>query len=237
VSLLYAQTHPEAIVSLTLRGISSFDVQEGINFNEAFQRTWHFHPELYEKLIMHLTEEERRDVAGSYAKRFLCGDHEVELAAMKAYGRWGGIMSKLLPKEDDSDVMMPEAEEKHMIAANRIECHYHAHSLWLKDMQYLEPEKLEKIKNIPCAIINGRYDLICPPIAAWRLHKELPKSKLFIIPDAGHSASVRFHPMLYLLSHIDCPYRSWVHKTSLSTFAMSLQRFPYDRGNSWNDFD
>lgn len=146
-------------------------------------------------------------------------------------------MSKLIPKEDDSDVTMTEAEEKHMIVAIRIECHYHAHHLWLKDMQYLEPEKLEKIKNIPCAIVNGRYDLICPPNAAWRLHKALPKSKLFIIPDAGHSASVRSFSMLYLFSHTDCQYRSRVRKTSLSKFAMSLQPFPYDRGDSWNDFD
>jgi proline iminopeptidase len=193
LSLLYAQTHPEAVVSLTLRGISFFEAQEKIDFNTAFQRTWHFHPQLYEKLIGHLTEEERKDVAGSYAKRFSCGDHAVELAAMKMYDRWAGVMSKLIPKEDDSDVTMTEAEEKHMIAVTRIECHYHAHNLWLKDMQYLEPEKLEKIKHIPCSIVNGRYDLLCPPIAAWKLHKALPKSKLFIIPDAGHSAAVRSH--------------------------------------------
>jgi proline iminopeptidase len=200
VSLLYAQTHPEAVVSLTLRGISFFEAQEKINFNEAFQRTWSFHPELYDELIEHLTEEERQDVSGSYVKRFSCGDHAVELAAMKVYDKCWGVMSKLIPKEDDSDIPMTEAEEKHMIAAIRIECHYHANNLWLKDMQYLEPEKLEKIKSIPCAIVNGRYDLICPPIAAWRLHKALPKSKLFIIPDAGHSGSVRFHSNVVLVS-------------------------------------
>ena len=79
------QTHPEAVVSLTLRGISFFEAQEEIDFNEAFQCTRRFHPELYEELIGHLTEEERKDVAGSYAKRFSCGDHAVELAAMKVY--------------------------------------------------------------------------------------------------------------------------------------------------------
>jgi proline iminopeptidase len=195
LSLLYAQTHPEAVVSLTLRGISS-KVEDEIDFNEAFQRTLCFHPELYEELIGHLTEEERKDVAGSYAKRFSCGDQAVELAAMKLYDRWGGVVSKLIPNEDDSDVTMTEAEEKRMIAINRISCHYQAHNLWLKDMQYLEPEQLEKVKNIPCAIVNGRYDLICPPIAAWKLHKALPKSKLFIIPDAGHSAAVRSRSLL-----------------------------------------
>jgi proline iminopeptidase len=213
VSLLYAQSYPEAVVSLTLRGIASrlSEAQEEIDFNEAIERTRLFHPELYDEIIGHLTEEERKDVAGSYAKRFSCGDHAVEVAAMKMMGKWGGKMSKLVPKEDDTDVTMTEAEEKHMIAVNRIESHYHAHNLWLKDMQYLEPEMLEKIKNIPCAIVNGRYDLICPPIAAWNLHKALPKSKLFIIADAGHSAAVRCRSMLYLLSFADCGYRSQVH--------------------------
>lgn len=138
-------------------------------------------------------------------------------------------MSKLIPKEDDSDAMMTEAEETHMVAAIRIECHYHAHNLWLKDMQYLELEKLEKIKNIPCGIVNKRYDLLCPSIAGWRPHKALPKSKLFIIPDAGHSGPVRSRSMLSLFSRADF-HMSRVHKTSLSTFAMSLQRFPCDRG-------
>lgn len=73
-------------MSLTLRGIS-FEAQEEIDFNAAFQRTWRFRPELYEEHIGHLTEEERKDVAGSYAKRLTCGDHAVELAAMKVYDR------------------------------------------------------------------------------------------------------------------------------------------------------
>lgn len=197
LALLYAQTHPEAVVSLILRGISFFEAQEKIDFNAAFQRTWCFRPELYDELVGPLTEEERRDVAGSYAQRFSCGDRAVELAAMKAYDRWAGAMSRLIPNEDDRDAAMTEAEEKRMVAAVRIEWHYHAHDLWLKDMRYLEPEKREKIRDIPCGIVNGRYDLICPPFAAWRLHQALPRSKLFIIPDAGHSASVRSRPMLY----------------------------------------
>jgi proline iminopeptidase len=124
----------------------------------------------------------------------------VELAAIKVYDRWAGGMSKLIPKE-----------EKHMIGAIRIEWHYHAHHLWLKELQYLEPEKLEKIKNTPCRIVDGRYDIICPTFAAWSLHKALPEIKLFIIPDAGHSAFVRSHSMLYLFLHTDYRYRNRVH--------------------------
>jgi proline iminopeptidase len=189
VALLYAQTHPGVVVSITLRGVSFFDAVEKIDFNAAFYRTALFRPEMYDELIGHLTEKEQKDIAGSYANRFSCGDSAVEVAAMKVHDRWCTVMGKLVPKENDGNDMT-EAEEKRMIASNRIEWHYHAHNLWLKETQYLEPGKLERIKDIPCAIVNGRYDLICPPIAAWKLHKALPKSRLFMIPDAGHSAYV-----------------------------------------------
>ncbi|KAJ5946691.1 proline iminopeptidase [Penicillium verhagenii] len=189
LSLIYAQTYPEAVVSLTLRGVSFFEAEEKIDFNAAFQRTKLFRPELYDKLVEPLNQEERENIAGSYAKRFSCGDHAIELAAMKIYDRWAGGSTKLVPNEDDSEFTMTEEEEKRMVASIRIEWHYHAHNLWLKELRYLEPEKLENIKDIPCYIVNGRYDLICPPIAAWRLHKLLPNSKIFIVPDAGHSAT------------------------------------------------
>lgn len=182
-------------MSLTVRGVAAVPAEGGkIDFNEAFRRTACFRPEVYEELLGGLSVEERGDVAGSYARRVEGGD----LAAMRVMGKWGGVVSKLIPPdhhEDEDEDEMTEAEEKRMVASMRVECHYHAHHLWLKDMRYLETEQLEKIKDIPCAIVNGRYDLICPPSAAWYLHKALPKSKIFIIDDAGHSAAVRFCPM------------------------------------------
>jgi proline iminopeptidase len=195
VSVLYTQAHPETVVSLTVRGVAPFQAEEKIDWNESFERTYTFYPEMYDELVGHLTEEERKDIAGSYAKRFSCGEPATELAAIRVISKWGGVVSRLVPKVDDSDAVMTEAEEKHMVASLQIDYHYRAHDLWLRDMQYGEPEQLEKIKNIPCAIVNGRYDLICPPYAAWWLHKALPKSKLFIIPDAGHSATVRSRSM------------------------------------------
>jgi len=188
LSVLYAQAHPETVVSLTVRGVAPYPV-EIFDWNESFERTSTFFPEMYDELVRDLTEEERKDIAGSYSKRFSCGDPATKLAAFRVMDKWGGVVSRLVPKEDDSDAVMTEAEEKHMVASLQIEYHYRAHDLWLRDMQYGEPEQLEKIKNIPFAIVNGRYDLLCPPYAAWWLHKALPKSKLFIIPDAGHSAT------------------------------------------------
>jgi len=229
VSLLYTQTHPEAVISLILRGVSFFEAKEKIDFNAAFERTALFYPEMYDELVGLLTEEERNDIAGSYAKRFSCGDRAVELAAMKVYDKWGTVVSKLVPKQDESDAPMSEEDEKSTIASNRVEWHYHAHDLWLKESRYLEHERLEGLKNIPCAIVNGRYDLICPPIAAWKLHKLLPKSRLYMIPDAGHSAYVGSRLMWYIDSHTNSNCRSRVRRISLSIFVMSLQRLQHSR--------
>lgn len=189
LSILYAQAHPETVVSLTVRGVAPYPL-EVFNWNETFDRTSAFHPEIHDELVGPLTEEERKDIEGSYAKRFSCGDPVIERAAFRVMRKWGGVVSRLVPPEEDaSDAVMTEAEEKRIVASLQIEYHYRAHDLWLRDMQYGEPEQLEKIKNIPFAIVNGRYDLFCPPSAAWWLHKALPKSKLFIISDAGHAAT------------------------------------------------
>ena len=191
LSILYAQTHPESVVSITLRGVF-FETKEELEFNTLLTGTWRFHPELYADFIGLLTEDEQKDVMGSYAKRMTCGDRAIELEAAIMYDRWATIMSKLVPKEERKKPTQTWEEEELLRASSRIECHYHAHKAWLRPMQFLEPEYIKKIVHIPCQIVNGRYDLLCPPIIAHMLHKALPNSKLFTIPDAGHSAFVRY---------------------------------------------
>lgn len=77
----------------------------------------------------------------------------------------------------------------------RMEIHYETNGGFMEEGQLLKPENIEKIKHIPCSIVQGRYDIVCPPKTAWDFHKALPESKLYIIPDAGHSAKVR--PLQY----------------------------------------
>ena len=67
----------------------------------------------------------------------------------------------------------------------KIDCHYASNRFFLEEGQLLRDA--DKLKDIPVTIINGRYDMLCPPITAWRLHQRLPKSKLIIIEEAGHS--------------------------------------------------
>ncbi len=87
-----------------------------------------------------------------------------------------------------SDEEVQDAWGDHSVVPGaRIDCHYAANGFFLEHDQILR--EAGKLKDIPTTIINGRYDVICPPITAWRLHKALPKSKLVIVEEAGHSES------------------------------------------------
>lgn len=172
---------------------------EKIDTEAVFNRTRTTHPEAYFDLTGHLNDEERKEITRAYMNRITSSDRADQLAAANAYDTWAGKLSKLVPKANQGETVMTTAEEDELLASTRIDCHYNIHQQWLVEMQFLTAENLEKIKNIPCNIVNGRWDLLCPPIAAWRLHKALPKSKLFIIPDAAHSAYVRWRPVSTLI--------------------------------------
>ena len=81
-----------------------------------------------------------------------------------------------LEKADDLDFA---------VAFARIECHYFINGIFVEDGHILH--NCGSITNIPTTIVQGRYDMVCPTVSAWELHKELPNSKLIIVPDAGHS--------------------------------------------------
>ena len=233
VAVMYATAYAEAVVSLVLRGHHYHDPYGEIDYNEVYKRTLDFHPELYEELITPLSEEERKDIHGSYAKRLSCGDREVELAAMRIGGKWSGMLSQLVQEDGDSNVPMSEEEETRNMASTRVSFHYLAHKQWFKEIKYLEPEQLEKIRDVPCTIINGRYDMLCPPRGAWALHKSLPNSRLFLIPDAGHSAYVRerwFHCLICACT-LTIDTRSQGYRTSLLRSVMSMQHSRFDHGN------
>lgn len=197
LALLYAQAHPEAVISLALRGIF-LESKEELDFNTKYEGSWRLQPELYDEFIGLLTEEEQKDVFGGYYKRLKSGDRATALAAGKMYGKWALNMSFIRPTKEQNDELENENEDK-TIAHALIECHYHASQAWLEDLQILKPENIERIKHIPTSIVNGRYDLLCPPIMAWKLHKALPGSKTWIIQDAGHASTVSTSKVTYIL--------------------------------------
>ena len=74
------------------------------------------------------------------------------------------------------------------LALARIECHYFMNNSFFESENFLI-DNVDKIRNVPTVIVQGRYDVVCPMASAWELHRALPEAELFIIPDAGHSVS------------------------------------------------
>jgi proline iminopeptidase len=182
LSLIYAESHPERVRGLILRGIFlcrekeiRWFYQDGAS--RIFRDVW-------QEYVQIIPEAERGDMVAAYYKRLTSSDRQVRMQAAKAWSIWEGATSKLIP---DLSFISTFATDEFAEAFARIECHYFVNKIWLRnDNQILED--VYKIRHIPCEIIQGRYDVVCPMESAWDLHRAWPESTLHIIPDAGHSA-------------------------------------------------
>lgn len=186
LSLLYAQTHPERVGSLVIRGIYTMRKSE-IMFMHGFHGTAYIFPEEHAEFINYLPPEERADPYPAYHKFLTSDDPKTQLRAARAWNKWELAISKLIP---DQDSLTPLEDDIWSLQHARMEIHYEINGGFMEEGQLLKPENVDRIKRIPCSIVQGRYDMVCPPKTAWELHKALPESRMFIVPDAGHSAKV-----------------------------------------------
>ncbi len=182
LSLLYAETHPERVTAMVLRGIFLCRKKEIKWFYQ--EGASHIFPDIWDEYVQPIPVEERGDFVSAFYKRLTSSDRDVRLRAARAWSVWEGATSRLLP---DRGMIDSFGEDEFAEAFARIECHYFINGIWMRhDNQILED--LHKIRHIPCEIVHGRYDVVCPVENAWELHKAWPESRLHIIPDAGHSA-------------------------------------------------
>jgi proline iminopeptidase len=179
LSLAYAQTHPERVTEMVLRGIFLFD---------EYEIDWLYHdgasslyPDGWEEFVSIIPEEERGDLVEAYRKRLTSGDKDVQLEAAKAWSKWEGVTVTLLPSPE---VIESFSAPDKAIAIARIENHYMINKGWLEEGQLLRGA--EKLRGIPAVIVQGRHDCCTPPRAAWGLHKAWPEAELQIVPDGGH---------------------------------------------------
>lgn len=183
LSLAYSQNHPDRCLAIILRGIFLLRQQElewfyqdGANrmFPDAWQRYYHAIP-----------EAERDDLLQAYYRRLTHDDPEVRIPAARAWATWEASTSKLIP--NDSLVQSFE-DAKFAEAFARIEAHYFVHGGFLDHPDQLI-HNVERIRHIPGFIVQGRYDVVCPPQTAWDLHRAWPEAEFHMVPDAGHSAT------------------------------------------------
>jgi proline iminopeptidase len=182
LSLAYAQKHPTRVTELVLRGIFLLRESELRWFYQEGASA--LFPDAWEAFLAPIPPEERHDLLHAYHRRLTSDDEAVRLEAAKAWSIWEGMTSSLVPKPGIVDQM---GEEEFALAFARIECHYFVHrGFFERETQLLDD--LHRIRHLPAAIVQGRYDVVCPMRTAWDLHRAWPESELILCPTAGHSA-------------------------------------------------
>jgi proline iminopeptidase len=183
LALAYSQTHPQACRGLILRGIFMLRQQEIRWFYQ--EGASHLFPDAWQGYLEPIPVEERHDLVTAYYRRLTSPDPEVRRRAARAWSIWEAATSKLLI---DPGLMAAFGEDQFADAFARIECHYFINKGFLdQDDQLLA--NVERIRQIPAVIVQGRYDVVCPMRSAWDLHQVWPEANLIVIPDAGHSMS------------------------------------------------
>ncbi len=183
LALSYAQTHPDRVTELVLRGIFLLRRKEIDWYYNGL--AGYVYPDEWEKFLAPVPEAERQDDLVSVYHRLLHSpDPAIATAAAVAWSTWEGATSSLLPQPDR---VAESADPRFALAFARIENHYFVNGGFLDDGQLLRD--IDRIAHIPGVIVQGRHDIVCPAVSAWDLHKVWPNSELHIVDDAGHAAS------------------------------------------------
>ena len=180
LSLIYAQNHPERVLSLTLRGIFMCRKSELHWFYQ--DGASHIFPDAFDSYRDHIPIEEQNNLIEAYYSRLTSDDVDTRRAAAREWTRWEMATSRLFP---DPEYLDKAEDLDFAVAFARIECHYFINAIFLEEAYILKD--IEKVKSIPTKIVQGRYDVVCPTKSAWELHKSMENSELIIVPDAGHS--------------------------------------------------
>jgi proline iminopeptidase len=182
LAVAYAQEFPHAVLSLTLRGIF---LMRDWEIRWLFDAGRLFRPDAWANLLGGLPPDLRDgDPLEGYARLLEHPDRAVRVSAARRWCLFEATLANLLP---DPARLAGAGDENVAYAMARIEVHYfrnnryHPHDLLL--------QRVDRIRHLPATIVQGRYDLLCPPITATQLHEAWPGSRLIIVEDAGHSAS------------------------------------------------
>ena len=140
--------------------------------------------EAWDDFVSVIPENERGELIDAFYRKLTADDEATRLEAARAWSVWEGQVATLLPK--------PELVEDYADAAKalpmaRISARFFREKFWLEENQLLRD--VGKLKGIPGIIVQGRHDICTPPTSAWELKKAWPQVELWIVHDAGHSAS------------------------------------------------
>ncbi len=181
LALVYAQTHPERTARLILRGVFLMTQAELQWFYGGGAA--HFWPELWERFIGLIPEEERHDLIAAYHRRLFSGDLMQETRYARAWASWENALASI-----DNEGPGGESPAEYARAFARLENHFFSNGGFLDGDGYIL-KNANRLNGIPGVIVQGRYDMICPPNSAHALHKAWPQSELRLVGKAGHALS------------------------------------------------
>ena len=182
LALAYAQEFPAACSSLTLRGIFLMRTAE---IRWLFDAGRLFRPEAWEALMNGLPPQLRdQDPMEGYAALLEHPEYAVRLEAARRWCVFEASLANLIP---DPTRLAGVHQEQTAYAMARIEVHYFRNNRYASEDMLLK--RLDRIHHLPATIVQGRYDLLCPPATAIELHRAWPGSRLILVEDAGHSAT------------------------------------------------
>lgn len=181
LALVYAQAHSEAVLGMILRGTFLGRVQDLKWFYE--KGASHIFPDHWEDFIEPVKDQPAKYLQ-AYFERLTGHDELARLSAAKAFATWEARCATLQPHPSFVDAF---TEPARAVSLATLSCHYFLNHCFLEDNQILE--NMHKIQNIPCILVHGRYDMVCPLDATWELHHTWPSSDLYIVRDAGHTAN------------------------------------------------
>jgi len=183
LALAYAQTHPDQVSELVLRGLFTLRRSELMWFYQ--EGASHVFPDVWENYIAPIPEDERGDMITAYYKRLTGDDKAEQLACARAWSVWEGSALSLWPdpaREASFD------RDEFALAFARIECHYFVNGGFFESDDHIL-KNLDRVKHIPCVLVQGRYDMCTPARTAWDIHKAWPEADFRLIHDAGHAGS------------------------------------------------
>ncbi|MDL9978220.1 prolyl aminopeptidase [Microbacterium sp. ASV49] len=182
LALAYAEAYPEHVTELVLRGIFTLRSAEIEWFYEGGASA--IRPDQWEDFLAPIALLERARLVEAYHRRLNDPDPAVHVPAAIAWSRWEASTLTLLP---DDDLVASMTEPRGATAFARIENHYFMHGGWFDEGQLIA--QVDKVRDIPAVIVQGRYDVCTPMMTAWDLHRAWPEAEFTIVPDASHSAS------------------------------------------------
>lgn len=180
LALAYGESHPERCTGFILRGIFLCRRSEIDWFLYGLRTLF---PEAWRTFVAPLPLSEREDILAAYHRRLMDPDPAIHMPAARTWSTYEGSCSTLLPNPETVGYFSGDTVA---LGLARMEAHYFSHGIFLPDNALLD--NINRIRLIPCIIVQGRYDAVCPIVSADDLHHAWPEARYVVVNDAGHSA-------------------------------------------------